>query len=328
MHKSDTNPNLFIIGDGTFSVNSTHLVFEHRMGDFAGSGMHIRVQVEISNVSDFEVFNYDISEQLFVENPALDVHVFGSAASNGAEGNRIRKAVEKPLVNSILAMGKNEKACRIICYDGSVSFFYFKNTRRKAAAIDKIKVRVLDKNYIPEPQESRPRGKFFGRGKPVNLPVMVGETMHTVSVLRKRNNMYELSVDGVWHQTYTTGKQSRFSPNEDFPLVINGADFIVAVRGKKIRLVYNNMYLGSNEEFVPAKPFPKWFWIFLVLNGIMLFLGGAIPAVIAVISVAACANAVHFIKGTVAKIGICIAITMASWLALMVVSIIFAILVP
>ena len=53
---------------------------------------------------------------------------------------------------------------------------------------------------------------------------------------------------------------------EDYPITIGGKDYILAIRGNKVRFAYNGRYLDNNEEFRTRVLLPKWIWIFVALN--------------------------------------------------------------
>ena len=151
MFRSDDNPDIFIISDGEWGMNETHLVFTHR-----STFMPLDKEIEISEVQSLEVFDYDISERIFAENTNADVLVHGiyndpeSKSSilglTGKIENALVSAAKKPMANSVLAMSKNENVCRITCRNGAESFFYYKNTYRNTENIEKIRRHVSRAN--------------------------------------------------------------------------------------------------------------------------------------------------------------------------------------
>ena len=79
-------------------------------------------------------------------------------------------------------------------------------------------------------------------------------------------------------------KSGMGGPHEDFPIDVHGENFLLAVRGKTIRLVKDGRYLdGKYEDHIPAKPLPGWIWIFFILHIALFFaiVGGAVGGAIA-----------------------------------------------
>ena len=143
MFRSDDNPNMFIISDGIWGINTTHLVFAHR-----STPETLDKAIEISEVKSLEVFDYDVSERIFEENKNADVLVHGvdNAPKLPPPKSTVFKteevfvnAIKNPIANSVLAMSKKENVCRITCLNGAESFFYYKNTRRNAESINNIR---------------------------------------------------------------------------------------------------------------------------------------------------------------------------------------------
>jgi len=148
MFRSDENPNMFIISDGEWGMNETHLIFTHR-----STLAPLDKTIEISKVRSLEVFDYDISERIFQENEDADVLVHGiyndpeselpTLGLTGKIEDTLVNAAKKPMAKSVLAMGKKEEVCRITCIDGAESFFYYKNTYKNTENIEKIRRHVI-----------------------------------------------------------------------------------------------------------------------------------------------------------------------------------------
>jgi hypothetical protein len=157
-----------------------------------------------------------------------------------------------------------------------------------------------------------------------NISVLVDGLSHTVGVsIRKKQ--YTVSIDGQKYSTFTTGSNSDFSGHyEDFPIQVQGEDFILAVRSNKIRLVQEGKYIDNGEEFAPAAPAPKWVWIFAVLNAFLLsylitgamggVIGGAIGGGFATGGVFICFALVRSAKSTTQKLINCILVTLGCWI--------------
>ena len=135
---------------------------------------------------------------------------------------------------------------------------------------------------------------------------------HVVSV-RKKWTSYIVSINGIEYKTFKLGKNSAFAPNEDFPLVIGGQEYILALRAQKIRLAKDGRYLGHDEEHIPVQPFPKWVWIFFVANIGLIAMGGAIPAGFGAAGLVGCASLMQTNKNMGYKLGACILATVGAW---------------
>lgn len=150
--------------------------------------------------------------------------------------------------------------------------------------------------------------------KPISLSV---ENGHNVDVTRK-GSKYIVKIDGNDYQTFKLGTASSLlGANEDFPITVDGVDYILAVRGNQLRLANEGKYIDSGEEFVPQKPFPKWFFVFAVLNIAIpvISLGGALNALIGFGGAALCATVTNGkIKSTPVKVLLCTLITVAAWI--------------
>jgi|GEM_PF-2012438 len=108
------------------------------------------------------------------------------------------------------------------------------------------------------------------------LPVVIDGQNHEVTIQRS-GGQYHAAIDGRHYSTFRLGAGSFLSVNEDFPIQVDGETLLIAFRGKHIRLVHDGRYLDNGEEHKPAKPFPKWYWVFVVIHLIMIFTGG-VPA--------------------------------------------------
>ena len=146
MFRMAESPNTFTFLDGFWGASATHLVFAHNSLPDA-----ISRQIEINKVRSFEIFDYDVGEQMFAEDEGLDfcdnvlqtdiktnAQITGGitggvlgAISGGVLGSiagGIWNAIGKLVSNQVLKMHKNEHVCKITLADGDVSFFYFKAT--------------------------------------------------------------------------------------------------------------------------------------------------------------------------------------------------------
>lgn len=55
--------------------------------------------------------------------------------------------------------------------------------------------------------------------------------------------------------------------------------------GRKIDLALDGKYISTGEDFVSIGDMPKWAWIFIILNGLILINLGALPCVIALMGI-------------------------------------------
>ncbi len=101
----------------------------------------------------------------------------------------------------------------------------------------------------------------------------------------------------------------------DIPITVNDKQYIVAVRGKSVRLAADGKYLDNGQVFKPSIEPPKWVIVFYILNFAVciIALGGAIPFLIAFTGIICCAKVSKTTMPTPAKVGICCLITVAVW---------------
>ena len=153
--------------------------------------------------------------------------------------------------------------------------------------------------------------------KPILLSININEQQHSISVVRKGQN-YLISLDNCDAQEYKIGKSSQLlGVNEDFPVEIDEQKCLVAIRGKKIRLVANGTYVDNGEVFKPVSPIPKWYWVFFVLNILMpiISVGGAISMALAALGIyGSVAIARKEEKSIVFRVILCSLITLGAWL--------------
>lgn len=139
---------------------------------------------------------------------------------------------------------------------------------------------------------------------------------------------YSVTLDNAPYAMFQhKASSSWFGVQEDFPLTIDGMPFILAVRGKKLRLSTNGVFIDNGEPFVPAKPVAKWVWVFVVLNALIpvVSLGGAINILIAALGIFLCAMVSRSNMGsTVAKVLISVLITLGMWVLWLVAAMAFS----
>lgn len=144
--------------------------------------------------------------------------------------------------------------------------------------------------------------------KKVLLPV----GQHTMEVTVKGSN-YNVRIDGNEFCNYKHGSISYwFGAEEDFPMEIDGVQYILSVRKNKIRLVSNGVYIDNGQPFVPARPMPKWIWVFAILLILIpiVSVGGAINILIALGGISLCALVARSaIKSGALKVLLCVLVT-------------------
>jgi len=164
---------------------------------------------------------------------------------------------------------------------------------------------------------------------PINIYVQVNGTSHTIEVTNKKRE-YFVCIDGQKYKTFTTGKNSNFGEHhEDFPIEVQGENFILTVRGKKIRLVKEGQYIDNGEMFKPAMPPPKWIWVFVFLHVVFFFaiVGGAIGGAFAAGGAFGCLSISRSGKSITKKILFCSIITIACWIGAILLAEIFVMLI-
>jgi len=157
MFKSDNDPNVYIISDGKWGTRAAHLVFIHK-----STHAPLEKAIACSDVKNAEIFTYDISESIFEENKEADMIFHGisnypdaptSGRKNPPTGIAIIDAMERYLTNTVDKMHEKENVCRITCKDGDQSFFYYKNTRKNTATVEKIREHI----FSNKPAEHTPQ---------------------------------------------------------------------------------------------------------------------------------------------------------------------------
>ena len=147
-----------------------------------------------------------------------------------------------------------------------------------------------------------------------NVSLPVGQ--HVLEVIVKGSN-YTVKIDGNNFHVYQQNAASFwFGAEEDFPMEIDGVQYILAVRKRRIRLVSNGVYIDNGEPFVPSMPMPKWIWVFFILLALIpiISLGGAINLLIAFAGITLCALVARStIQSGPLKVLLCVLITISAW---------------
>ncbi len=87
-----------------------------------------------------------------------------------------------------------------------------------------------------------------------------------LEVTRKKSQFF-VNLNGQPYNVFDLSMEAKLIYfTEDYPITIGGKDYILAIRGNKVRFAYNGRYLDNNEEFRTRVLLPKWIWIFVALN--------------------------------------------------------------
>ena len=89
---------------------------------------------------------------------------------------------------------------------------------------------------------------------------------HTVTIVHKALE-YIIAVDDVPQQAVKVPVWNFFvNMGKDVTIDIDGVPVTVAIRRKWTRFAVDGYYLDNHQPFFPARPVPKWYWIFFALN--------------------------------------------------------------
>ena len=156
----------------------------------------------------------------------------------------------------------------------------------------------------------------MSKSKTTTLPVQVNGTEHTVEVTKNKKE-YIVAIDGQEYQTFSLGKNSVFGqiPHEDFPIKIEGEQYIIALRMEDLQVVKDGKYVATGEAFRPAEPLPIWVWIFVVANLALIFVGGAIGGALGGGVAFGCLMLARGNTSVGARIGVLAGMTVLTWVA-------------
>ncbi len=128
-----------------------------------------------------------------------------------------------------------------------------------------------------------------------------------------------VNLNGAPYHTFKLGLESQLiSVKEDYPITIGENNYIIALRGKSLRIAYNGKYLDNNEEFIPKVELPAWTWVFIALNLVIpiISLGGVINFLLGFLGIIICAAVCRSAKiPTAVKVILSIVTTIAMWVA-------------
>ncbi len=107
------------------------------------------------------------------------------------------------------------------------------------------------------------------------IPVTTGNG-HTMEVTRSKG-FYVVTIDGQESNSFKPSLASSFLVmHEDFPINMDGKEYVLAVRNSKVRLALSGRYVDNGENFKPSTKLPIWFWVICVIDLALLILGGAL----------------------------------------------------
>lgn len=132
----------------------------------------------------------------------------------------------------------------------------------------------------------------------------------------RKGSQYLVDVNGQPYGSFKVGTTSFWlGHNEDFLLNVDDRQIILAIRGNKVRLAENYVFVDNGAPFEPMLPLPGWSVVFIVLCVLIpiVSLGGAINVIIGLLAAAGCASVARKRMGTGAKVGLCIGITLAAY---------------
>ncbi len=144
--------------------------------------------------------------------------------------------------------------------------------------------------------------------------MLTTETGYAITVDVRKKDYTISTIDGEIG-TFTLKGGFFLQLEGDIPITVNDKQYIVAVRGKKLRLVADGKYIDNGQVFKPYIEPPKWVLVFYILNFavIVISLGGLFPFLLALCSIALCGKVSKSTMSTPAKAGICSLITLVDW---------------
>lgn len=102
----------------------------------------------------------------------------------------------------------------------------------------------------------------------------------------------------------------------DVPVVLGNNKCRFVSIGSKIDIAHDGKYLISGNKYIGLNPISWWCWIFITLCLAIpvISLGGALPAVIAVMGVMGCTRINVGDKSTILKVTLCFLVTVMCWI--------------
>jgi hypothetical protein len=103
----------------------------------------------------------------------------------------------------------------------------------------------------------------------------------------------------------------------DQPVILGSKEARFVLIGSKADIAIDGFYLDSKKPYMPLEKVPKWAWVFIVLCLAIpvIAMGGAVPAVLAILGSMNCVRVSRTPNlKTPIKLLICTAITAAAWI--------------
>ncbi|MHB1314005.1 MAG: hypothetical protein ACYCX2_00795 [Christensenellales bacterium] len=112
------------------------------------------------------------------------------------------------------------------------------------------------------------------------------------------------------------GKFVQFFTGLDYPLALGTATAHLVIIGSKADLAVNDVYLGTENPYLPLQPIPWWTWLFVALCAFLAVSLSPLAAMIAIFGAVYCIRTVISpYYSTSMKVGYCFTITLACWFA-------------
>ncbi len=147
---------------------------------------------------------------------------------------------------------------------------------------------------------------------------------HIMEVTRKRG-LFVITIDGRESSSFKPNLESQFFVmHEDFPIAMDGEEYILSIRGAKFRLVLSGRYVDDGSEFKSAKHLPVWFWILGVIDLMVLILGGAIGAILGYLVANRSAVIARTNLPTALRILLCLLLTITLYAVFFIITIIIS----
>ena len=106
----------------------------------------------------------------------------------------------------------------------------------------------------------------------------------------------------------------------DFPLMLGANVAHLVIRGSNADLAVNDIFLGTENPYLPLQPIPWWAWIFVAICAFLVTGFSVVSVLLAFLGSVYCIRvAVNPNYTTSMKIGLCFGVALASWLVLLVI---------
>ena len=150
-----------------------------------------------------------------------------------------------------------------------------------------------------------------------------------------KTKQWELTVDGIeynvefYRKTFSRGlrvngqdipleKSKTLGTTSETHFILGSKTAVLVIIGNKIDVALDGKYIDSGNDYVPVGSMPKWAWVFIILNGIVVIGGGAIPVALALIGVTfTIRTSISAKMKFIPKILICILITIINYALLL-----------